>query len=400
MGFALSMAGWLLALVIGVPLLVFTIELLVGLLPGSPPRSRAAVGNVAMLIPAHNESGGIAAMLDALRQVAPQGTRILVVADNCSDETAAIARGLGAEVIERSHDSERGKGYALAFGRDHLAQSPAGAVPDVVIVLDADCRLSPGSIAALSAQALESGAPAQAINLISPDLAGPPLVQIGSFAMVVKNLYRSRGMQRMGGAALLTGTGMAFPWRLLANAKLATGALVEDLALGIELTREGHSPRLCPAAQVRSAPAAMGDAMAQRTRWEHGFLSTLKSLALPVLASGMRRFSRAELLLGLHLLVPPLALLLLLGGAMLPVLALLWGLGASVGPLLALALALGGALLAALLGWLGRGKEFLSAAALLRAPLYVLWKIPIYLKFLRNPETRWNRTRRSNEGGE
>src|SRR5206468_122211 len=103
----------------------------------------------------------------------------------------------------------------------------------VVIVMDADCRLAPGSIEALAAAVMRgAGQPAQAINLIAPDLAAPPMTQISSFAMVVKNLYRSRGMTRMGGSALLTGTGMAFPWRLFATADLGSGSLVEDLGLG------------------------------------------------------------------------------------------------------------------------------------------------------------------------
>src|SRR5690606_23836952 len=193
-------------------------------------RAQAAapgVAQVAILIPAHDEAAGIAATLAALSNGIPPGTRVLVVADNCSDETARLAREAGAESIERHDPEARGKGYALAFGRDHLARAE-GAVPGVVLVLDADCRLLPGSVTALADAASRYGVPVQAINLIEADLSAPPMVQISSFAMLVKNLYRSRGMQRLGGAALLTGTGMAFPWKLFAGADLATGSIVED----------------------------------------------------------------------------------------------------------------------------------------------------------------------------
>lgn len=348
---------------------------------------------MAILIPAHDEASGITATLAALFASIPQGTRVLVVADNCSDATAGLARQAGAEVIERNDPEARGKGYALAFGRDHLARAE-GPSPDVVLVLDADCRLLPGSAAALADAAMRCGAPVQAVNLIEADLAAPPMVQISSFAMVVKNLYRSRGMQRLGGAALLTGTGMAFPWKLFAGADLATGSIVEDLSFGIAMTREGHPPRLVEEAGVRSAPAGMADALAQRTRWEHGFLQTLRRQAFPVLIGGLRGGSRAEILLGLHLMVPPLALLLILAAGALLLQAVLALMGGSLAPLLVLGSLTALALTLVMLAWLAGGRPFLSAAALLRAPLYVLWKLPLYARFLRKPEAIWTRTPR------
>ena len=386
-------ASWLLAGAAGAPLAVFAWEVLAGLWPARKNSVAPVVARTVILIPAHDEAGGIAATLAALLESIPNGTRVLVVADNCSDATASLARQAGAEVIERRNHDARGKGYALAFGRDHLAQAD-GPVPDVVLVLDADCRLLPGSVAALADAAVRLAVPVQAINLIEADLAAPPMVQISSFAMVVKNLYRSRGMQRLGGAALLTGTGMAFPWKLFASADLATGSIVEDLSLGIAMTREGHPPRLVETAGVRSAPADMADALAQRTRWEHGFLQTLRRQALPVLLGGLRRGSRAEILLGLHLMVPPLALLLMLAAVALALQAGLVLLGGSLVALLALASLTAAALVMVAVAWMVGGRPFLSAAALLRAPLYVLWKLPVYAGFLKKPEARWTRTPR------
>lgn len=388
---ALTAIAWLLAGFVAVPLTALLVELVAGLLPGRTRPIAADGPAAAVLVPAHDEEAGIAATLAALRAVAPPATRVLVVADNCSDATARKAREAGAEVIERNDAAAQGKGFALAFGRDHLA---ASGPPDAVIVLDADCRLSPGSIAALAQAAVLRQAPVQAINLIAPDPAAAPMVQVSSFAMVVKNLFRSRGMQRLGGAALLTGTGMAFPWPLYAEARLATGSIVEDLALGIEMTRAGRTPYLLETAHVRSAPAAMQDALQQKQRWEHGFLDTLRRRALPVLAGGVRRGAWAEVLLGLHLMVPPLALLIVVAIAILVLLIGLAALGASAAPALALGLLLlcVGVLLGA--AWLLGGRPFLTPRALLRAPLYLLWKLPIYAGFLRGPQRNWNRTPR------
>jgi cellulose synthase/poly-beta-1,6-N-acetylglucosamine synthase-like glycosyltransferase len=391
----LTFVAWALALAAAVPLAVFTLEVTIGLFGARRAAPPEGGRRVAVLIPAHDEAAGIGATLEALRVVAPPGTRVLVVADNCSDDTAAVARAHGAEVAERVDTSARGKGYALAFGRDRLAEGPP---LDAVIVLDADCRLAPGSVEALAEACTDgSGRPAQSINLIAPDPDASPMTQISGFAMLVKNLYRSRGMQRMGGAALLTGTGMAFPWSVFATASLASGSLVEDLGLGIALTRAGHAPRLIESAGVRSAPPPDSVALVQRTRWEHGFLDTVRRSALPLLGSGLRRGALAEVLLALHLMVPPLALLLIATAGVLFATGLLHLLGASVGPVTAVAAALGATLLATFAAWLHGGRPWLRAGALLRAPLYVLWKLPIYLGFLRRRETEWRRTPRAGE---
>lgn len=390
---ALTALGWVLAAIAAAPLAVLCCELPAGLWPSRRELVSTRAARVAVLIPAHDEESGIGATLAALFAVAPCGTRVLVVADNCSDATAALARAAGAEVIERHDAANRGKGYALAAGRDWLAHGDAPP-PEVVLVMDADCRLLPGSIEALVAAALAGNVPAQAINLIDADLGAAPMVQVSSFAMLVKNLYRSRGMERLGGAALLTGTGMAFPWPLIADARLATGSIVEDLALGIDLTAAGHPPRLVAQAGVRSAPAAMADALAQKTRWEHGFLDTLRSRAVPLLGRGLARMSPALLLLGLHLMVPPLALLLVLVGAVLGLLGAFVLLGASALPALVLAGVLTLALLLLFAAWLVGGRRYLSGRALLRLPFYLLWKLPVYAGFLRKPQASWNRTPR------
>lgn len=387
----LTAVAWLLALGVALPLTVLAMELIAGLLPSRRAAAPGTAASVAVLIPAHEEAGGIGATLAALRDVAPPDTRILVVADNCTDETARMAREAGAEVVERHDALHRGKGFALAGGRDHLA---AGTPPEAVIVLDADCRLAAGSIAALVREALARNAPAQAVNLIAADLTVPPMVQISSFAMVVKNLFRSRGMQRLGGAALLTGTGMAFPWPLFATAELATGSIVEDLSLGIEMTRAGHAPYLVENAHVRSAPAALGDALQQRRRWEHGFLDTLRRQALPVLAGGLRRGALGETLLGLHLLVPPLALLLALSTVAVAVQFGLIAFGASAIPAATLIAVLTIVLVLVGAAWVAGGRPFLKGTALLRAPFYVLWKLPIYAGFLKKPQASWTRTPR------
>jgi cellulose synthase/poly-beta-1,6-N-acetylglucosamine synthase-like glycosyltransferase len=201
-------------------------------------------------------------------------------------------------------------------------------------------------------------------------------------------------MHGLGGSALLTGTGMAFPWHLFADVPLASDALAEDLHLGVALTQAGHRVRYVGGVHITSAAASQRDTLVQRTRWEHGFVSTATRQALPLLRHGLTRGSSASLLLGLHLLVPPVALLFALGLGALALATILAWLGASWLPAAVLGGMMASAIVAVLLCWLAGGHRVLSGGALLRIPAYILWKLPIYLKLARGGETRWIRTGR------
>lgn len=396
--------AWAAAAVPAALLAIFSAEMLLGLLTSSggrraPRDPGGAVPRTTILIPAHDESLGIADTITAMRARLDPAVELLVVADNCTDDTAERSRDAGATVVERTHATQRGKGFALAFGRDVLAARPADTQPAVVIVMDADCLLDPGSAERLARMAVSSDAPVQACNLVRGDVSAPPMVQISTFAFMVKNLLRQRGMTWAGGAAPLTGTGMAMPWRIFRDAPLASAELAEDLGLGVTLTRAGDVPRYARDAQVWSGAAAQQDTLAQRTRWEHGFLATARTQAVPLILSGIRRRSLAELLLGLHLLVPPLALLFMVAGAVLAAVALFglasgrWGPTIALGVIMTLAVAL------TIVVWVRHGRAFAAGATLIRLPLYVLWKIPVYLKLVKGGEQQWVRTRRPGEGG-
>ena len=385
--------AWLIAAGPALALAIYTLEVATGLRGNRPePAPGKPSGKVVILIPAHNEAAGIAATVARMRAILPEGGRVLVVADNCDDQTAAIARSAGADVAERTDPERRGKGYALSHGCHVLSNDP----PATVIIVDADADMAPGSIEHLC-RVTDSGIPAQSTNLLLPDRSAPALVQISNFAFLIKNLVRSRGLGRIGRCALLTGSGMAFPWTVFANAPLASGNIAEDLALGIELTRTCRSAKMVEEAVVLSQAAALDASVTQRQRWEHGFLTNALRYALPTLGEGVRQGSRSMMALGLHLLVPPLALLMIVSAAALAVLAivgLVWSVWA---PAILLAFLLGSAVFLTIVAWLLYGRETLRLNALLQVPLYVLWKLPLYVRFLFKRETRWQRTRREGD---
>ncbi len=383
------------AVALAVPLVVltaaFAIEVIAGL---RTLRARAATlgaeGPVVIVMPANDEAAVITRTLTLLAAELPDGFRVLVVADNCTDDTATLAEQAGAAVLRRDDPSQRGKGFALAFARDHLAAQPAPCA--VAIVLDADCTIDRASLTALAAAARRT--PAQASYLMRPERDAAPMVQVSNFAFAIKNLVRQRGLQRLAGRVNLTGTGMAFPWPVFRDAPLATDDIVEDLALGLDLAQRGTPPRFAAGATVWSAASSAEGTLRQRTRWEGGFIATSRRHALPAIAAGLRRGDLRAIWAGISLAVPPLTLLLLLDALGLIALGVLALIGAAAWP----AMLLGGLLLLALAAlvaaWARVGRPFLSGAAAVRLPLYILWKIPLYLGLARKRPTDWLRAGR------
>lgn len=391
----ITVVAWLVAAPPLLMLAIYTVEVVAGLRPLPQSMDMGELPRTVVLIPAHNEAAGIGAAIIALRTTADPAIELLVVADNCTDDTAEQARNAGAQVVERNDPARRGKGYALAFGRDHLA---AASPPDCIVVLDADCTVEGVGVASLARTAITSGRALQACYLQHPDLGATPVAQISNFAFLVKNLVRQRGMTRIGGVAAMTGTGMAMPWTLLAGAPLANADLAEDMSLGVWLTQQGKHPRFMESVRVWSDAASGSALITQRHRWERGFLTIARQKALPLVTQGVVGASRGRLWLGLHLLVPPLALLFAGSGAVLAVTLLLAFVGASLLTASALTAALIVAGVATIAAWSVAGRQQISGSALLRAPLYIATKLPLYRMMLRRGgNDGWVRTRRAGD---
>jgi cellulose synthase/poly-beta-1,6-N-acetylglucosamine synthase-like glycosyltransferase len=377
------------------PVLVLLTQVLLAMLPVRAAATLAGPRpRVAVLIPAHNEAAGILATLASLKSQLETTDYILVVADNCSDQTAEIARQAGASVVERTHAELRGKGYALDFGVQALAAAP----PDVVVIVDADCIVGDGAIARLARLAVQHQRPVQALYLMHTPIGSGPMKKIAEFAWLVKNKVRPLGWLRMDWPCQLMGTGMAFQWQTISKARLATGHIVEDMKLGMDLAMAGSAPMFCPHAVVHSYfPSSSEGIQSQRTRWEHGHLSMITSTVPPILFAALTRASLRLLAFGLDLCVPPLALLVLIVCGLTGLSLLLALLGGSVAPL-ALGVSAGIALaVAILLSWWRYGRAVLSGKGLVLAGAYVLAKLPLYFRFLLKPQIAWVRSKRDSE---
>ena len=380
-------------IVLLLPSLVVLAETLASLLPEpSQPATTGVRPRLAVLVPAHDEALMIAETLRGVQAQLAAGDRLVVVADNCTDATADIAASLGAEVAVRNDPERRGKGYALAFGVRHLVDAP----PDVVVVLDADCRLDPGSLETVAARAHATGRPVQAAyEMLLPHGAVSPGLAIAGFAFKVKNGVRPSGLARLGLPCQLMGTGMALPWAAIEKVDLASGELAEDLVLGLDLARAGFPAAFGPEARVTSPhPASTEGQTSQRARWEAGHLTTIRRHVPGLLLDALRRRDVGLLALGLDVAVPPLALHVLLLTVFVAVTLFFAGLTGAVAPFLIGVGGLASLLAAVLLAWWRVGKDNLSLRELAGVPAYILAKIPLYCDVFKGKTVPWLRSKR------
>lgn len=389
--FAIGLISGLILAPVVIVTAFFALEILVGLTPLKRAIEGRVPVKVAIVVPAHNEEAAIASTIDHLKLAAGRTCSIVVVADNCSDGTAAKAAATGATVLVRTDVEHRGKGYALALAREHLRGDP----PELVVIIDADCRLDEPSFEALTQAATTTGRACQAVYLLDPAPDGSAVVQISTFAFAMKNLVRQRGLQRLAGRAHLTGTGMAFPWAVFATADLGGSNIVEDLALGLKLADTNAAPMLVEGATVWSPSASVRGTLVQRQRWEGGYLATALKVAPGALMRNIARGDLGGIFAALDLSMPPLALLVVMNvfallGALAAAFAadVTWPLFLQVTVSVLAALALSAA-------WAREGRRFASVATLIRLPLYVLWKLPMYLRLVRQGSPKeWVRTER------
>jgi glycosyltransferase involved in cell wall biosynthesis len=344
-----------------------------------------------VLIPAHNEASEIAATVQSILENLGPLDQLIVIADNCGDRTAETAREAGAFVLERTDLVLKGKGYALDYGLKFLAKNP----PEMVVFMDADCTVSPGSIEILAQTSWVLQRPVQSTYLMEQPINATLRDQISAFALTLKNLVRPLGMRALGWPCLLTGSGMALPWALLAPISLAGNRNADDMQLTVDLALEGASPVYEPRSQVMGRLMQAEDAYSQRTRWEHGHLRMILT-QVPRLLKAMvvqRRFDL--LILACDMSIPPLSLFILLWvglvflnlGLLSFGVANIWSFGFSL-------LAGVPIILGVWLAWHRFGRTLVPSQNWKEIPSYLLWKAPIYLKFMTRPQTRWLKTER------
>jgi len=230
----------------------------------------------AILISARNEREVIGFLLDSLQdQHYPRELfDLFVIADNCTDNTAAVARAHGATVLERNDTLHKGKGAALDFALDIIHRERPAAY-DAFCVFDADNLVDPGFLSAMNRQLQCGVAAAQGYR----DIKNPTANWItGSYAIYFFTVFRFYIHARivLGLSGLLTGTGFMIRADLLKNG-FQTHSITEDSEFTVKLAARGEKVRYAPEARFfDEQPETLQASILQRYRWAVGTYQVIR----------------------------------------------------------------------------------------------------------------------------
>lgn len=357
-----------------------------------PSRSRFLI-----VIPAHDEEGTIAATVRSCLGLNydPSHYAIYVIADNCTDATAARAAEAGALVVERTDATLRSKGHALEFFFTEIPEGNPTAGHDATVLIDADTVVDPNLLNVFDQTLGEGKDWIQGYYTVSnPDASWR--TRMMTFAFSLANGVWMLGMDRLGLGVGLKGNGMCFSSAGLRRIPWRAHGLVEDMEFALTLRAAGERVRFEPSARVYGEMVSRGGAGAasQRRRWEAGRRSLRSKFAgLLFRSTVLGRYSRACYIFDLFF--PPLSTLALglLLVSTVHVVALPWAhLAGASRQLLPVHCVMVGILAAyAVSPILVMGLPTSYLASLLALPYYMAWKIVVALG--RTPRS-WIRTPR------
>jgi 1,2-diacylglycerol 3-beta-glucosyltransferase len=351
----------------------------------------------AVIIPAHNEHKVIQNTIQSAKslQYPSDMFDVIVVADNCTDDTASIAITNGAIVFERIDDEKRGKGFALNW----IVPQVLGRLSryDACVFIDADSVVSPDFLEQMNSSLQEGHQVIQGSYLVLENWSSWR-VQVATVALALQNYVRPLGKASLGFSTSLKGNGMCFASDLLRTIRWDGSSLTEDLDMGLELIRREVRVHFNPKAVVHAVmPASPSNATTQRMRWEGGRFTTIRHKLLPLLKEAWKKKSIHILEAAADLVFPPLVIFFLAVSffVCLSGIPLWFGWMSVTFPLWAWLSILASLILHCILGIFIARVHPRNLLAVLYLPFFFLWKISVYIKMVETKDTHeWIRTAR------
>jgi cellulose synthase/poly-beta-1,6-N-acetylglucosamine synthase-like glycosyltransferase len=364
------------------------------LLPSSSPRDSSidklgiSFSRLAVVIPAHNEAASILRCIQSLRNCealsSERSVALVVVADNCTDDTANIAHQAGAITIVRADHERIGKGFALQDTfKELLVQNF-----DALAIVDADTIVERNFFVEIATM-LDAGADAVQTRYLALNADASLPSRLGAIALMAFNVLRPCARDRLGLSVGVLGNGFALPRSTLQAVPYAPSSIVEDLEYHLRLIESGKRVVFADRTTVRADMPVTARAMAtQRSRWEGGrfrmFMLNARALGRDLIKGNLRAFEPLLELMTLPLSfhVSALAVLFLIGST-----------GLRIYALAALALVVAHLAIAVIVA----GGKLDDLIVLMAAPFYIAWKLTLSVNILRfaRKDAKWLRTERS-----
>lgn len=288
-----------------------------GLFYRRQPIRHAPAKTFAVLIAAHNEELVIAHLLENLKRMdyPKELFDVYVIADNCTDKTAEIARAHGAYAAERSSEGERGKGFAIRWMLAELALMKRQY--DAVVMFDADNLVATNFLRVMNDR-LQDGKKVIQGYL---DIKNPYDSWV-SVSMAISYWYTNRMWQlaryNLGLSCALGGTGLCIDLPLLNKLGWEATGLTEDVEFGARCVSIGIYPVWAHDARVYDEkPITLKASLRQRLRWMQGHFTCAQQYMAPLLRASFRERNLAKLDAAIYLFQPMRFLILFLTGFML-----------------------------------------------------------------------------------
>jgi cellulose synthase/poly-beta-1,6-N-acetylglucosamine synthase-like glycosyltransferase len=366
------------ALVFTIYLATLTLAALVARRP--PPAGRPSRHRFAVVVPAHNEAETLPALLRALEGLDyPRALYdVVVVADHCTDGTAAVARAAGARVLERVTGVRGGKGLALGWAFRHLLREARDGAYRAFVILDADSRPVPALLRALDG-ALQRGVHAAQgfCRAGNPEESWRTALMAADLALV--HYLRPLGRQTLGASAGLQGNGSCLTRVALRRVPWRTRSVAEDQEYHLRLVLAGLRVRFVPEAVVETVmEPTLAAADGQERRWEGGRFEIARAHLPRLVRAAWATRSWSCLDAALDLATPPFALLAAGTAVMAALRTGIWLAGGPGAPAAVWVALLGAQAAYVLTGCaLARVPAKAYLALIVFAPLYALNKIRI-----------------------
>lgn len=228
------------------------------------------------IIPAHNEEAVVGNLVESLQaQNYPRDKYdIYVIADNCTDDTAKVAKEAGAIVLKRFDDTRRTKGFALNWFLKQKIEEDADY--DAFCVFDADNIVDPNFLKNMNKKLCQGEEVVQGYR----DIKNPNDSWVSAgYAIFYWMMHRFYHLARynLGLSALLNGTGFMVKFDLVKPNGWQTITLTEDIEFSlmniIENRKVGWST---DAIVYDEQPITFMQSWSQRSRWSVGHLQCMK----------------------------------------------------------------------------------------------------------------------------
>lgn len=227
--------------------------------------------NFALLVAAHNEEMVIGKIIESLNDIDyPKDMYdIFVIADNCDDSTASIARDYGVNVCERKVPDKRGKGYALEWMFDKIFKMDKKY--DAIAIFDADNLVSKNFLKEMNYKLLKGYKVVQGyIDSKNPNDSW--ITGSYSIAFWTANRLFQLARANLGLSNQIGGTGFCMDTQILKQLGWGATCLTEDLEFTCKLVLNGHKVGWAHNAIVYDEkPLTLKQSWNQRKRWMQGF---------------------------------------------------------------------------------------------------------------------------------